>query len=113
MTNIFKLSSTENELINAHNVIIATGGVTYGFTGSTGDGSKVAELLGHQITDLKPGGVPLKVREKWVHNLKGVTLKECGVKVSDMEGKKLLYRVVKPSFNTFRNFGTCYSRYES
>ncbi len=89
MTNIFKLSSTENELINAHNVIIATGGVTYGFTGSTGDGLKVAELLGHHITELKPGGVPLKVREKWVHNLKGVTIKDVGLKVG-YGGKKIL-----------------------
>jgi predicted Rossmann fold flavoprotein len=78
---IFKLSSTENQLITAHNVIIATGGASYGITGSTGDGFTVAELLGHHITELKPGGVPLLVREEWVHELKGVTLDNVGLSI--------------------------------
>lgn len=86
--NIFKLSSTDNQLITAHNVIIATGGVTYGFTGSTGDGFTVAELLGHHITDLKPGGVPLLVREEWIHQLKGVTLENVGLSIG-YGGKKI------------------------
>lgn len=78
---IFKLSSTENQLITAHNVIIATGGASYGMTGSTGDGFTVAELLGHHITELKPGGVPLLVCEEWVHELKGVTLDNVGLSI--------------------------------
>lgn len=81
ISNIFKIYSTENELITAYNVIIATGGVTYKFTGSTGDGLTVAELLGHQITKLKPGGVPLLVREEWIHQLKGVTLENVGLSI--------------------------------
>lgn len=81
ISKIFKLSSTDNKLVTAHNVIIATGGVTYGFTGSTGDGLDIAELLGHQITELKPGVVPLKVREEWIHGLKGVILKNLGLKI--------------------------------
>lgn len=81
MSNIFKLSSTENEMITAHNVILATGGVTYGFTGSTGDGYVACELLGHHITELKPGCVPLRVREKWLHQLKGVTLEDVGLSI--------------------------------
>jgi predicted Rossmann fold flavoprotein len=85
---IFKLSSTENELITASKVIIATGGVSYGFTGSTGDGLNMAELLGHNITELKPGGVPLRVREKWIHKLKGVTLIDVGLKIA-YGGKKI------------------------
>lgn len=85
---IFKLSSTKNQLINVRNVIIATGGVTYEFTGSTGDGLAVAELLGHQITTLKPGGVPLLVREEWVHQLKGVTLENVDSSIG-YGGKKI------------------------
>ncbi|NYB52554.1 MAG: NAD(P)/FAD-dependent oxidoreductase [Methanobacteriaceae archaeon] len=81
VSKVFKISSTRDRFITAHNVILATGGVTYGFTGSTGDGLAVAELLGHHITDIKPGGVPLKVREKWVHDLKGITLKDVGLKI--------------------------------
>ncbi|HEX7467051.1 MAG TPA: aminoacetone oxidase family FAD-binding enzyme, partial [Methanobacterium sp.] len=76
---IFKLSSTENKLITAHNVIIATGGASYKFTGSTGDGFTFAELFGHHITELKPGGVPLLVGEEWVRGLKGVTLDNVGL----------------------------------
>lgn len=78
---IFKLYSTEEELFTAYNIIIATGGASYPRTGSTGDGFTVAELLGHHITELKPGGVPLQVREKWVHKLKGVTLENVGLKI--------------------------------
>jgi len=84
---VFKLSSTDNELVTAHKVILATGGVTYGFTGSTGDGLTVAELLGHQITELKPGGVPLRTREEWSHELQGVTLKNVGLTIG-YGGKK-------------------------
>jgi len=83
---IFKLYSRENQLITAHNVILTTGGASYAITGSTGDGFTIAELLGHHITELKPGGVPLTVQEKWVHELKGVTLKNVGLKIR-YEGK--------------------------
>ena len=85
---IFKLFSKENKLITACKVIIATGGVTYSFTGSTGDGLNMAELLGHNITELKPGGVPLRVREKWIHKLKGVTLMDVGLTIA-YGGKKI------------------------
>ncbi|AXV37204.1 MAG: aminoacetone oxidase family FAD-binding enzyme [Methanobacterium sp. BRmetb2] len=79
--NIFKLSSIENQVIKAHNVVMATGGASYGVTGSTGDGFTFAKLLGHQITEMKPGEVPLLVREKWIHQLKGVTLKNVGMNI--------------------------------
>ena len=85
---IFKLTSRKKELITAQNVVIATGGVTYRFTGSTGNGFTVAELLGHHITDLKPGGVPLLVREEWIHQLKGVTLENVGLSIG-YGGKKI------------------------
>lgn len=88
VSKIFKLTSTKKELITAQKVVIATGGVTYGFTGSTGDGLSIAELLGHHITDLKPGGVPLCVREEWVHDLKGVTLENVGLSIG-YGGKKI------------------------
>lgn len=78
---IFNLSSTENQLINALNVIIATGGASYQITGSTGDGFTLAKSLGHHITELTPGGVPLLVGEEWVHELKGVTLDDIGLNI--------------------------------
>lgn len=84
----FKLFSTENQLITAHNVIIATGGASYKFTGSTGDGLTLAESLGHSITELKPGGVPLLVREEWTRELKGVTLDDVGLNIQ--YGEKIM-----------------------
>lgn len=76
---IFKLTSTENQLLTAHNVVLATGGVTYKETGSSGDGLNIAKTLGHQITEIKPGGVPLTVREEWIPTLKGITLEDIGL----------------------------------
>lgn len=80
-SDIFKLFSMENQLITARNVIIATGGISYKFTGSTGDGLAVAELLGHQITKLRPGEIPLRVMEEWIRALKGVTLEDVGMSI--------------------------------
>lgn len=55
-------------------VIIATGGVSYPSTGSTGDGLEIAKKLGHKITPLNPGLVPLKVTEEWIKDMQGITL---------------------------------------
>ncbi len=76
---VFKLISTGNQLITAYNVVLATGGVTYKGTGSSGDGLNIAEALGHSITGIKPGGVPLTVREEWIPDLKGITLEDVGL----------------------------------
>lgn len=76
---VFKLYSEDSQVVTARNVIIATGGASYQFTGSTGDGFKLAELCGHHITELKPGGVPLVTREEWAHKLKGITLSNVGL----------------------------------
>ena len=79
LSKIYKLTSTYDQLINAHSVILATGGSSYKATGSTGDGYKIAETIGHHVTELKPGGIPLTVRENWLHELKGITLEDVGL----------------------------------
>lgn len=56
-------------------VIIATGGLSYPETGSTGDGYYLAKQAGHTIIDPKPSLVPLITKENWVKNLKGLTLR--------------------------------------
>ena len=61
--------------IRAKAVIIATGGLSYPLTGSTGDGYGWAREAGHTIIDLKPGLVPLESPDKWVRELSGLTLK--------------------------------------
>ena len=56
-------------------VVLATGGASYKQTGSTGEGFNIARKMGHTIVALKPALVPLKVKELWVNELKGLALK--------------------------------------
>ena len=55
--------------------VLATGGVSYPVTGSTGDGLRFAQEAGHTIVPLRPSLVPLEVREPWVKQLQGLSLK--------------------------------------
>lgn len=75
----------ENETISADKIIIATGGKSYPVTGSTGDGYKLAQELGHTITDLKASLVPLKCEEKksqeLCRDLQGLSLKNVAIKI--------------------------------
>jgi len=66
--------------ISAPKVIIATGGMSYPQTGSTGDGYKMARQLGHTIVAPKPALIPLIAKEKWVKDLQGLTLKNVSIK---------------------------------
>ena len=61
--------------ISCDSVVLATGGVSYPLTGSSGEGLKLAESLGHHITDLRPGLVPLEIKENYPKKLEGLTLK--------------------------------------
>ena len=62
-------------MFECKSVIIATGGLSYPSTGSTGDGYRFAENLGHTITPVSPSLVPLKTAESWVQDLEGLSLK--------------------------------------
>lgn len=70
-------------------VVLATGGISYPSTGSTGDGHRIAEELGHKIVPLYPALVPLKAEESWCRELMGLSLKNVTATVKD--GKKVLY----------------------
>ena len=69
--------------------IIATGGVSYQTTGSTGDGYRFAEAMGHKITEPAPSLVPMNVREEYIPALMGLSLRNVQAAVYD--GKKELY----------------------
>lgn len=91
------------DIIPADSVIIATGGMSYPLTGSTGDGYKMAEALGHTVTELKPSLVPLTIHEGFCTRLAGLSLKNVTLNVFE-EGKK------KPLFSEmgemlFTHFG--------
>ncbi len=69
--------------------IIATGGISYRSTGSTGDGYRFAESFGHKIKPCIPSLVPFEAKEEWPAKLQGLSLKN--VEISLYDGKKKLY----------------------
>jgi len=75
--------------IDCDSVIIATGGLSYPKTGSTGDGYVMAKECGHVIIPPKPSLVPLEVHEDWVRELQGLTLKNVSILLTDTKGKKI------------------------
>ncbi len=81
------------ESISANAVIIATGGVSYPSTGSTGDGYRFAEAAGHTIETPCASLVPIETRESWPANLMGLTLKNVRLTAyATVKGKeKVLY----------------------
>lgn len=70
-------------------LVLATGGVSYPQTGSTGDGHKIAKKHGHTITELLPSLVPFSAKEEFCKELSGLSLKNVGFKLKD--GDKTLY----------------------
>ena len=73
----------------ADKVIVATGGLSYPSTGSTGDGFRFAEKTNHNVTELKPALVPFETKEAWVTELQGLSLKN--VKLSLINKEKCIY----------------------
>jgi hypothetical protein len=71
---ISKVILSDGKEISAQSYILATGGKTYTATGSTGQGYKFAEFLGHKIKTPKPGLVPIKIKEDWVKKLQGISI---------------------------------------
>ncbi len=68
-------------LVAADKIILATGGLSYTFTGSTGEGIDIAQRLGHKIMPSRPGLVALKTRQRY--RLDGLTLKNIRLKFSN------------------------------
>ncbi|WZL75030.1 NAD(P)/FAD-dependent oxidoreductase [Clostridiaceae bacterium 35-E11] len=80
--NIIGVKLSDGRVIECNKIIIATGGLSYPTTGSTGDGYRIAKHLGHKITPLKPALVPLEVEESWVKDLQGLSLKNVSLTAS-------------------------------
>ena len=87
--NGFEVTLSNGKKESADGLIIATGGVSYAATGSTGDGFDFAKTFGHSVTDLKPSLVPLVSSDGWCKDLQGLSLKNTGLKM--YSAGKLLY----------------------
>ena len=75
--------------MSADCVLVATGGLSYQTTGSTGDGFRFAEEAGHKVTERSPSLVPFNTREEYGKRMQGLSLKN--VEFSVYDGKKCLY----------------------
>ena len=80
---------TEQETIAARCVLLATGGMSYPTTGSTGDGYAMAQRLGHTVIPAQGSLVPLETAGEDAQDMQGLSLRNCGVKLLDAKGKKL------------------------
>jgi predicted Rossmann fold flavoprotein len=81
------VNCSNNELYYADTTIIATGGASYPGTGSTGDGYRLAESIGHTIVPIRPALVPLETRGDIAQRLQGLSLRNVQVRLL-INGKK-------------------------
>lgn len=84
----------EEKTLEANKFILATGGKSYPITGSTGDGYRLAEQVGHTITKIKPSLVPLTTcgeSLKLCKKMQGLSLKNVKIQLKDRRKKKIIY----------------------
>lgn len=86
---------TENDVFEAPSVLLACGGASYPGTGSNGDGARLAEKLGHTIIPIRPSLVALTSDDEDCPAMQGLSLRNCGVTVTDNDKKK------KPVYTDF------------
>ncbi len=97
----FSLDLGNDNYMATKKIILATGGVSYSATGSTGDGFNIAQKLGHKIMPLRPGIVPLKTGETWIRELQGISLEN--VRLTFKYGKR---KIISNNGNLiFTHFG--------
>ncbi|MDO4168479.1 MAG: NAD(P)/FAD-dependent oxidoreductase [Lachnospiraceae bacterium] len=77
------------DIYQADAVIVATGGLSYASTGSTGDGYQFAKDAGHKVTATRPSLVPFEIKGDICSQLQGLSLRNCQMTIYD--GKKKLY----------------------
>ncbi|WP_263707862.1 BaiN/RdsA family NAD(P)/FAD-dependent oxidoreductase [Shouchella tritolerans] len=80
------------EIVRSKSVIVATGGMSMGHTGSTGDGYPWAKKAGHTITELYPTEVPITLADSFIsdQSLQGLSLRGIELAVLRPNGKKII-----------------------
>ena len=89
-----EIRGVETEFGNKHfadAVIVATGGLSYPKTGSSGDGYDFAKSVGHTVTELRPSLSALVCREGLCSECMGLSLKNVAIRVVDTQKKKEIY----------------------
>lgn len=89
------LELSDGKRIQADSVIVATGGLSYPSTGSTGDGYRWAEATGHKVVACTPSLVPFVTEDTWCAKLQGLALKNVNLALY-FDGKEI-----------YQGFGKC------
>ena len=76
---IVGVETRDGRVLSARAIIVATGGASYPGTGSTGDGYRLAEALGHTIVPIRPALVPLETAGDIAPRLQGLSLRNVTV----------------------------------
>ena len=85
------VKTEDGKRYDAPKVLLATGGLSYPATGSTGDGYALARSAGHTIIEPQPSLVPLEAHEGWVSELQGLALKNIAITVRDVDSFRTVY----------------------
>lgn len=94
--------SGEGRLLAADVIVLATGGLSYPSTGSTGDGLKLIRKMGIETSEPRPALVPLETVDRCVADMMGLSLKNVSVKIT---AKKENYPALKKDKVIFEDFG--------
>jgi len=97
---VLDLTSGTEEDLHADALIIATGGLSYPLTGSTGDGYRLARSVGHSIVPPRPALVPLETEGDSARRLQGLGLKNVRATLR-LDGKKVHSGVGELNFTHF------------
>lgn len=84
-------STHEGKTYYAPSVIVATGGLSYPGTGSTGDGYRFAMQAGHTIMPTEPALIPIVTNEDWCKRAMGLSLKNVTLSVVDVKRDKTVF----------------------
>lgn len=85
------LETQSGEKIFAGAVVLATGGLSYPRTGSTGDGYKMARNVGHTIVEPRPSLVPLESGDDFCKELQGLSLRNVAIELLEKDSNKVVY----------------------
>lgn len=88
----FIVRTKEGRVLYGQTCILATGGMSYPRTGSTGDGYRFARMMGHEIVKPKPSLVPLVIEEADCREAQGLSLRNVAITVTEAGSDKVLYK---------------------
>ncbi|MBC2581360.1 NAD(P)/FAD-dependent oxidoreductase [Clostridium sp. DJ247] len=91
----------DDKIIKGDYFIICTGGMSYPQTGSSGDGYRFAESVGHNITKITPSLVPIEVKNSWIKDLQGLSLKNVELSIINSNNKILFKEFGEMLFTHF------------